>query len=67
MAKYLNRPPSERGGIDRAPRGRSPRGARSIPTRERGGRRDILPICPTLTLDIAIIPEYIKVVSVACW
>ena len=57
MGKYLNRPPSERGGIDRAPRGRSPRGARSIPTRERGGRRDILPICPTLTLDIAIIPE----------
>ena len=67
MGKYLNRPPSERGGIDRAPRGRSTRGARSIPPRKRGGRRDILPICPTLTLDIAIIPEYIKVVSVACW
>ena len=41
MTKYLNRPPSECGGIDRA----------------WGGRRDILSICQTLTPDIAIIPN----------
>ena len=52
MAKFLNRTPSEREGIDRAPRGAVPDvQSQSLRAHSVFGS-DILPICPTLTLDI---------------
>ena len=53
IGKISRLPPRSRVGIDLAPRGLRPLGARSIPPRSLGGRLRYFPICPPLPHDIA--------------
>ena len=53
IGKISRLPPRSRVGIDLAPRGLRPLGARSIPPRSLGGRLRYFAICPPLPHDIA--------------